>query len=130
LERLYQTYKDRAAFLLVYIREAHPDSVLFTVDDGKEVLKKITQTDDLEQRSGTAQQCMATLRLSLPVVIDNEDNHVNTQYAGWPDRFYIVGVDGKIAYKGEQGPKGFKPAEVEDWLKEHTPATAGRSQEK
>ena len=35
LERLYQEYKDRAAFVLVYIREAHPDSVRYVPKDGK-----------------------------------------------------------------------------------------------
>jgi hypothetical protein len=28
-----------------------------------------------------------------------------------------VGRDGKIAYAGGQGPWGFKPDEVADWLK-------------
>ena len=29
----------------------------------------------------------------------------------------IVDVDGKIAYTGAPGPWGFKPREVEEWLK-------------
>ena len=106
--------------MLVYIREAHPDSVLFTADSGKETLKKITQTNDLLQRTETAQQCMATLKLSTPTVIDREDNKVNHAYAGWPDRLYVVGVDGRITYQGGPGPKGFKVEEVEQWLKKNT----------
>ena len=51
--------------------------------------------------------------------MDKEDNKVNTAYAGWPDRMYVVGVDGKIAYQGGPGPGGFRPAEVERWLKEN-----------
>lgn len=94
--------------------------MLLTLADGKEVLQKITQTDTLEKRSDTAQKCTATLKLSLPTIVDKDDNKVNQAYAGWPDRFYVVGIDGKIAYKGEQGPGGFKPNEVEDWLKKNT----------
>jgi type I thyroxine 5'-deiodinase len=86
--------------------------VLFTKVDGKEVLLKITQTNDLAARSENAEQCSATLKLSLPTVIDKADNKVNTAYAGWPDRLYIVGKDGKIAYKGAQGPGGFKINEM------------------
>lgn len=93
--------------------------MLVTLTDGKEVLEKITQPDTLEKRSDTAQKCTATLKLSLPTIVDKADNKVNQAYAGWPDRFYVVGVDGKIAYKGDQGPGGFKPAEVEDWLKKN-----------
>ena len=119
---MYQTYKDRAEFLLVYIREAHPDSVLFTKTDkkGKEQLKKITQTDSVKARSETAMMCAVTLNMTIPTLIDGKDNKVNAAYAGWPDRLAVVGLDGKIAYYGEKGPKGFKPTEVEKWLKENT----------
>jgi len=33
-------------------------------------------------------------------------------YAGWPDRLYVIDGDGKIAYKGAPGPRGFKPDEI------------------
>ena len=53
----------------------------------------------------------------MPTVLDRHDNAVNAAYAGWPDRLYVVGVDGRIAYKGGPGPGGFRPAEVEAWLR-------------
>jgi hypothetical protein len=117
---MYKTYKDRAEFLLVYIREAHPDSVLFTKVDGKEILQKVVQTDSLLDRAATAQTCSASLKLSIPTVVDKEDNKVNAAYAGWPDRLVVVGVDGKVAYYGGKGPSGFKPQEVDAWLKANT----------
>ena len=43
-------------------------------------------------------------------------------YAAWPDRLYVVGVDGKIAYQGGPGPGGFRVNEVEAWLKVNTKA--------
>lgn len=86
--------------------------MLFTKTGEKESLLKIGQTDDLFKRGETAELCSATLKLSLPTVIDKADNKVNTAYAGWPDRLYIVGKDGRIAYKGGPGPKGFKIDEM------------------
>jgi hypothetical protein len=62
----------------------------------------------------------------MPAVVDREDNTVNTTYAGWPDRFIIISSDGNIAYIGDQGPKGFKPNEVEDWLKQNTEPSPSR----
>jgi hypothetical protein len=106
--------------VLVYIREAHPDSVLYTLKDGKEVLEKIEQTETVEKRAETAEVCLSALKLSVPTVIDGEDNTVNTAYAGWPDRMYVVGKNGLIAYKGKPGPKGFLPVEVEAWLEKNT----------
>jgi type I thyroxine 5'-deiodinase len=38
-------------------------------------------------------------------------------YAGWPERIYVIETDGTIAYKGEPGPFGYKPEELESWLK-------------
>jgi lipoprotein NlpI len=90
--------------------------------EGKEVLEKIKQTTTLAERSEVAQQCVASLKLSIPAVVDREDNKVNAAYAGWPDRLYVVGVDGKIAFKGGPGPRGFKPEEVEAWLKKNLKA--------
>ena len=40
------------------------------------------------------------------------DNKTEQAYAAWPDRLYIVGADGTIAYKGGIGPAGFKAAEM------------------
>ena len=94
--------------------------MLNVVQDGKEVLKKIQQTDTQEKRAQTAQICVTALKLSVPTLIDLDDNQVNKAYAGWPDRLFVVGADGRIAYKGGSGPGGFKPSEVEDWLKKNT----------
>ena len=88
--------------------------------DGVEVTEQIGQTYTLLERSQRASQCTASLHLSLPTVVDREDNKVNRVYAGWPDRFVIVGKGGEIAYIGGPGPWGFKPQEVEKWLKENT----------
>lgn len=96
--------------------------MLFTPKDGKEVLEKIGQTDSLDKRAENAKLCVSALKLSVPTVLDKEDNKVNVAYAGWPDRLYVVGTDGKIAYKGGPGPGGFKPAEVESWLTKNVPA--------
>lgn len=64
------------------------------------------------EREAVAGRCVRELGLTIPAVFDKMDNKVNEAYAAWPDRIYIVGVDGKIAYQGEPGPRGFKPADA------------------
>jgi hypothetical protein len=93
--------------------------VLPVVDGEQQTLTEILQTDTVAQRNVTAQQCLTALKLSLPAVVDKDDNKVNQAYAGWPDRMVVIGVDGKIAYYGKPGPGGFRPNEVDDWLKEN-----------
>jgi hypothetical protein len=52
------------------------------------------------------------IKLTVPVLVDTIDDRMEKAYAGWPDRLYVIGPDGKIAYKGGPGPRGFKPDEV------------------
>ena len=106
--------------MLVYIREAHPDSVLPVSREGEESFKKIAQTSTVESRTANAQICVHALKLSVPTVVDREDNRVNRAYAGWPDRLYVVGSDGRIAYRGGPGPAGFRVSDIEDWLRRNT----------
>jgi hypothetical protein len=44
-------------------------------------------------------------------------NTAQKGYAGWPDRFYVIDKTGKVNYKGDQGPAGFKPGDAEAALK-------------
>lgn len=84
------------------------------------MLEKLGQTNTTAERAERAKVCTATLNLHIPTLVDRDDNKVNQAYAGWPDRMYVIGVDGKIAYQGGPGPRGFRPQEVEAWLKQHT----------
>lgn len=49
------------------------------------------------------------LRLPFPVVVDAMDDAVAQRWSGWPERLFVVGADGRVAYVGEQGPWGFWP---------------------
>src|SRR4051812_6770725 len=57
-----------ATAILVYLREAHPDSILLTLKDGEKKLLKIPQTEKVEDRSEVAKQCVATLKMTMPTL--------------------------------------------------------------
>lgn len=115
---MYQTYRDRAAFLFVYVREAHPtDEWQMPPNDQEGVL--FAQPKTMAARHDVARQCCDKLSLTMPTVVDTIDNRVDESYAAWPERVFIVGRDGRIAYAGGQGPFGFKPAEADEWLKKN-----------
>jgi len=42
---------------------------------------------------------------------------VNKAYSAHPDRLYLVGKDGKIAYAGAPGPQGFNPDQLEEAIR-------------
>lgn len=121
IERVYQQFQDRAEFLFVYIREAHPDSVLSVVEtDGSESLRKISQPVDLSTRTASAAVCQRTVDLSIPVAIDTMDNAVGRAYAGWPNRMVVVGADGRIIYLSDPAAGATKAQRLRAWLEEYT----------
>ncbi len=74
------------------------------------------QPKNFEQRFEVAEKCAARLDMKTPVVIDSMDNQTAENYAAFPDRLYIVDMDGNVAYKGGRGPFGYKPREMEQVL--------------
>ena len=76
----------------------------------------------VEERLTVASSCAAALEIEMLTVVDGIDNVVASAYGGWPDRLYLVGADGRIAFQGGEGPFGFKPAELERALLRDTRA--------
>ena len=75
---------------------------------------------DLEGRTDLAELCVVKLGITLPAIVDRFDDAVETAYAGWPDRLYVIDRDGRITYKSRPGPFGFKPAEMERAIEQVT----------
>ena len=116
LNDLYRKYRERAAFYVVYIQEAHPvDAWQMDVNVRENVLVSTAKTS--RERTEAAGTCALKLGLELPAVIDGQDDAVERAYTGWPDRLYVVGVDGRIAHKSAAGPFGFQPEALEPVLR-------------
>lgn len=98
---------------MVYIREAHAlDSRSPMGGSGNPILEDPV---NLAERKAVASVCLTKLDLQgIPALVDKIDDEVNRAYSAWPDRLYLVGTDGRVAYKGGRGPFGFKPDELEE----------------
>ncbi len=114
-------YADRARFLTIYIKEAHPEDE-WQLDSNEKENVCYPQPKTLAQRVAIANDFVRRFHYGIPVAVDPIDNRANALYAGWPERFYIVDERGVIVYKGKPGPFGYHPEEVEAWL-EKLPAT-------
>ena len=115
VEKLFRRYRDRATFLMVYVREAHPTDG-WQMESNDRVGVALRQPRDYAERAGVARVCGSTLGLGFPLLVDTMDDRVGTRYSGMPSRLYLVDRQGKIAYKSGRGPFGFKPAELEQAL--------------
>lgn len=96
----------------MYIREAH-------ALDGRSPLIKgglplVEEPKTLEERNAVATVCLKRTDFDgMPAVVDGMDNATEKAYAAAPDRLYLIGKDGTVAYQGGRGPFGFLPSELE-----------------
>ena len=88
-----------------------------------------TQPTTLAERVAIARDFAARFDYPLPLAVDDMDNAAEEAFAAWPERLYIVGGDGRIAYKGGLGPFDYEPGEVRAWLETEFPSpdSAARS---
>jgi hypothetical protein len=117
-EKLYERYRDRAQFLLIYVREAHPADGWWMTSNQR-VGIEVTQPASDPDRLAVASTCRNHLgfdRSDLPFLVDHVDDKVGAAYSGMPNRLYLVDSDGRIAFKSGRGPFGFKPRELEQAL--------------
>ena len=100
------------AFFVVYIQEAHPtDGWQIPPNEQEGVLYE--QPKGAEEREAVAEACVVGMSLSIPTLVDEMTNEVDRAYAALPDRLYLIDAEGRIAYRSEPGPMGFRPQELE-----------------
>ncbi len=101
LQEMYVKYSDKMDFYWVYIQEAH-------ATDGRRPSRtvKVALHKTLEDRKKAASGCATVSPLKAPVLLDDMEDSVSTAYSALPERFFILGTDGKIVYAGKRGPHG------------------------
>lgn len=106
MEAIYRRYRDHVAFFVVYVQEAHPT-------DGWQVESNVAegilfqQHQSYEERASVAATCSLDLHLPIPVLVEEMDNAIDEAYGAAPERLYLIGADGRVAYQGGAGPHFF-----------------------
>ncbi|MBX3120013.1 MAG: hypothetical protein KF784_13185 [Fimbriimonadaceae bacterium] len=108
---MYTEWKSKVDFAVVYIREAHPDDGWQVPQNKKDGIVINDPKTEAERRK-VAQDFAQQFSIKLPIYIDGMDDAANKAFAAWPDRIYVIDLDGKVAYKSGPGPAGFKPDEM------------------
>jgi hypothetical protein len=106
MEDIYRRYRDHVMFFVVYVQEAYPT-------DGWQTDSNVTegilfrQHQSYAEREAVATTCSLNLHLSMPVLVEEMDNAIDEAYGAAPERLYLIGVDGRVAYHGGAGPHFF-----------------------
>jgi hypothetical protein len=115
VNEVFKQFRDKAQFVFVYIREAHPTDGWQVGDNQRDgILDR--QPQSLEERGQVCLLAAERLKLGMLTVVDGMDNKTDADYGAWPERLYVVDKQGLIAYKGQPGPGGFNPRELAESL--------------
>lgn len=117
IEELYEDYKDHADFLTIYVREAHPTDEWQMKSNAKDKDDVCyAQPKTIEQRVAIANDFTWRFKYAVPFGIDEMSNAADQAYAAWPERLYVLDENGRVSYKGGNGPFKYDPKEVRAWL--------------
>ena len=108
---MWERYRDRVAFSVVYIREAHPEEG-WVVSANRDMDIRVNDPTTDAERHDVAAACGLRLNIRMPVVIDAIDDNIARAYGALPDRLYLIGKGGRVAFQGAPGPAGFRPHEL------------------
>lgn len=116
---MHDRYGEAVQFLGIYIREAHAlDGILPERQSGTWLMGSperglLVETPfSMQERQALARRCAQETELGFPLLVDDLDDAVEAAYAAWPERLYLVDLDGTVVYRGEKGPEGFRPDEL------------------
>jgi Iodothyronine deiodinase len=111
LEAIYQQYRAHVEFFVIYVQEAHPTDG-WQVDSNVAEGVLFQQHQSYEECESVAATCGLDLHLSVPILIEEMDNAIDEAYGAAPERLYLIGVDGRVAYHGGAGPHFF---DLDEW---------------
>ena len=124
-KKLYEKYKDRVNFLLVYVIEAHPaksispyrgDEWTMMYSEDKQG-KPVKQPQTYEERIKLASKCIKDAAIRVPVVVDKMDNSIWKKYGPAPNLAYLIGMDKKVVTAHEWYDAGRLEKMIAEYLK-------------
>jgi hypothetical protein len=130
LTELYEKYRDRVEFIVVYVKEAHASDRwwlgrsrtqrLVHELTGQRARIDVAEPVTIAQRRKVAASCQANLFDGVvPLYVDGMDNRVATLYTARPTRIYFIDREGKVVYNPGIGPFGFSPEHLEPVIEEY-----------
>ncbi len=126
LRDLQNRYSAQAAFLLVYIREAHTAETWESARNARDGVD-VKPAANISQKREHASYCMRQLHLAFPTVVDGMDGAVEKAYAAWPSLALIVGKDGRVIYSTRLSELDYRAENMQSALESALAGTPTRA---
>lgn len=112
MSQLISEYDDRVQFVFIYVMEAHPTDGWNTNSNRADDIM-YAQPINLTERAKVASDWRQAYGFKNQVVLDWPDNRINADYAGGPERLYVLDANARVTFKSEQGP--YYDNHLDDW---------------
>ena len=122
MKQLIGDFESSVQFVFVYTLEAHPTDGWNTNSNRADEIM-YAQPTDINERAKVAHDWRNAYSFHSQVVLDWPDNRINDDYAGAPERLYVLDAKEVVTFKSEQGP--YHDSHLEDWAAALRSATTG-----
>ena len=112
MKQLIADYDGAIQFVFVYVLEAHPTDG-WNMPSNKAADIMYAQPVTMDERTKVARDWRNAYNFEIPIILDWPDNRINEDYAGSPERLYVLDAEGVVTFKSEQGP--YYDSHLDDW---------------
>jgi tetratricopeptide (TPR) repeat protein len=113
VSRLYERHKGAVRFLMVYIREAHPDGEAWQSTINRREGISLPEARSLPERAEHAAVCRRELKIPFETALDGLDGKVETALSAFPSRVLVIDALGTVTFSSALDVETFRPAELE-----------------
>jgi Flp pilus assembly protein TadD len=113
VNRLYERHRDRALFLLAYVREAHPEGEAWQSTINRREGIRLPEARSAEERTEHAALCRRELQIPYEAAIDGLDGKVEAAFAAFPSRVFVIDAGGTVTFASALDVESFRPEALE-----------------
>ncbi len=108
LNRLYERYRDRVEFRLVYMREAHPQGEWQSTINARQGVS-LPEARSERERGEHAGLCRTRLAIPYEAVLDGMNGAAEHAFSAFPSRAFVVDRTGKVTYATALDEESLRP---------------------
>lgn len=120
VNRLHERYRDRARFLLAYIREAHPEGEAWQSTVNRREGISLPEARTAPERAEHASLCRRQLKIPFEAAADGLDGAAEAAFSAFPSRVFVIDARGTVTFSSALDVETFRPEALEAALEATT----------
>jgi tetratricopeptide (TPR) repeat protein len=113
VNRLHERYRDRARFLLAYMREAHPEGEAWQSTINRRAGIALPEARSVSERAEHAALCRRELRIPFDAALDGLDGAAEAAFSAFPSRVFVIDARGTVTFSSALDVESFRPEALE-----------------